>query len=253
MLEPAVGAREVHELTVTIGDYTVRALCTDGPRDVLLIHDSDRPADSWRPVLERLDEQVGACAYDWRGSGVSGPSPGVRGWYELFDELRHIHRALGFDRDYLLVGHGLGGSYARAYVIDRPREVGAMLLVDPTHEDMPQRFEAGMPEEDRRAWVIIRGRPNMDGIRKVALDTRLRRGRTPRIPVTILTAAIRPGRSGWDPRFIAEATRDLHEEILQGAAVPRHIPADRSGHDVLRDQPQLVVDEILRLRGFLGR
>ena len=50
-----------------------------------------------------------------------------------------------------------------------------------------------------------------------------------------------------------QATRDLHEEILQGAAVPRHIPADRSGHDVPRDQPQLVVDEILRLRGFLGR
>ena len=245
--------REVHELRITIGDVTVRALCTDGPRDVLLLHDAGSTSDSWRPVLERLDEHVGACAYDRRGSGMSVPPPSERGWYELLDELRHIHRALGFDRDYLLVGHGLGGLYARMYVIDRPRELGALLLVDPSHEDMPDRFEAGMPERERLAWIEQRSVPNSDGIREVSLNARLRRLRTSRIPVTVLTAALRSGGEGWDARFIAEASRQLHAEILQGAAVPRHIPADRSGHDVPRDQPQLVVDEILRLRGFLER
>ena len=250
---PSPTPREVHEITVTIGAFSVRALCTDGPRDVLLLHDEGMTADAWRPVLERLDEHVGACAYDRRGSGGSGPEPSERGWYELLDEVRHIHRALGFDRDYLLVGHGLGGLYARMYVIDRPREVGAMLLVDPSHEDMPRRFEAGMPEGAWRAWVEERQEPNADGVREASLDARLRRTRTPRIPVTVLTAAHPTGGPGWDTRFIAEAARELHAEILQGAAVPRHIPADRSGHDVPRDEPQLVVDEILRLRGFLGR
>ncbi|MGB1656846.1 MAG: alpha/beta fold hydrolase [Longimicrobiales bacterium] len=100
--------REVHEVTVTIGSLSVRALCTDGPRDVLLLHDAATSADGWRAVLERLDEHIGACAYDRRGSGESRPPPPERGWYELLDELRHIHRALGFDRDYVLVGHGLG-------------------------------------------------------------------------------------------------------------------------------------------------
>ena len=246
-------AREVHEVTVTIGGLSVRALCTDGPRDVLLLHDAASSADAWRPVLERLDERVGACAYDRRGSGGSGPPPSERGWYELLDELRHIHRALGFDRDYVLVGHGLGGFYARMYVIDRPREVGAMLLVAPAHEDMPQRFEAGMPDEAWRDWVSDRQVPNTDGVREASLDARLRRLRTPRIPVTVLTASTHRGGPGWDTRFIVEASRALHAEILQGAAVPRHIPADRSGHDVPRAQPQLIVDEILRLRGFLKR
>ncbi|GEM_PF-3486419 len=245
--------REVHELQITIGDVTVQALCTDGPRDVLLLHDAGSTSDSWRPVLERLDEHVGACAYDRRGSGKSVPPPSERGWYELLDELRHVHRALGFDRDYVLVGHGLGGLYARMYAIDRPRELGALLLVDPSHEDMPEQFEAGMPEPERLAWIEQRRIPNSDGIREALLDVRLRRLRTPRIPVTVLTAALRSGGEGWDARFIAEASRQLHAEILQGAAVPRHIPADRSGHLIPRDQPQLVVDEILRLRGFLKR
>lgn len=245
--------REVHEVTVTIGSLSVRALCTDGPRDVLLLHDAATSADGWRAVLERLDERIGACAYDRRGSGESRPPPPERGWYELLDELRHIHRALGFDRDYVLVGHGLGGFYARMYVIDRPREVGAMLLVAPAHEDMPRRFEAGMPEGVWRDWVAGRQAPNADGVREASLDARLRRLRTPRIPVTVLTAAAHGGGPGWDTRFIVEASRALHAEILQGAAVPRHIPADRSGHDVPRDQPQLIVDEILRLAGFLER
>ena len=72
------GVREIHEVTVTIGDATVRALCTDGPRDVLLLHDAGASAEAWRPVLERLDEQVGACAYDRRGSGRSVPVPAER-------------------------------------------------------------------------------------------------------------------------------------------------------------------------------
>ena len=51
--------REVHEVTVTIGGLSVRALCTDGPREVLLLHDAASSADGWRPVLERLDERLG--------------------------------------------------------------------------------------------------------------------------------------------------------------------------------------------------
>ena len=195
--------REVHELQITIGGVTVRALCTDGPRDVLLLHDAGSTSDSWRPVLERLDEHVGACAYDRRGSGKSVPPPTERGWYELLDELSHVHRALGFDRDYMLVGHGLGGLYARMYVIDRPRELGALLLVDPSHEDMPDRFAAGMPERERLEWIEQRSVPNLDGIRKVSLDTRLRRLRTPRVPVTVLTAAQRSGSEGWNSQFIS--------------------------------------------------
>ena len=42
---------EVHELQITIGDVTVRALCTDRPRDALLLHDVGSTSDSWPPVL----------------------------------------------------------------------------------------------------------------------------------------------------------------------------------------------------------
>lgn len=250
---PVAGPREVHEIVLSVDGARVRALCTDGARDVLFLHGDGATADTWRTVLERLDGRVGACAYDRSGSGGSAPAPPERGWYELLDELHHVHQALGFDADYVLVGHGLGGLYARLYAADRPRDVGALLLVEPNHEDLPARMEAAMPRPEWERWLERLERPNQDGVREASIGDRARRSRLPRVPVTVITALGPQTRPGWEDRLAREAVRQVHADILAGAAYPRHIPAARSGHEIQRDQPGLVADEVMRLRGFLGR
>lgn len=239
--------REVHELRIEVDGGTIRALCTDGRRDVVLLHGLGSSADTWRPVLERLDGAVGACAYDRRGSGESGPDPDARGWYELIDELRRIHLALGFDDGYVVAAHALGGMYARLYAADRPRDVAGLVLVDPDHEDMPERIRTGMPRAAWRTWMRAREERNPDGVTEAGVAARLRRTRLPNIPVTVITAAIRQDDEGWDARFVDEAARQVHASILQGLTAGRHIPASRSGHDVQLDEPQLVVEEVLRV------
>ncbi len=237
---------EIHELEIEVGGVSVRALCTEGSREVVLMHGELSSAEGWRPVLEHLDGRVGACAYDRRGSGGSDPAPS-RGWYEFLDELHDIHMALGFERGYLLVGHSLGGLYGRVYAADRPRDLSGLLLVDPSHEDMPGQLRTGMPEEEWEAWGRQRRRPNADGVIEEDVGERARRGRLPRIPVTVITASAREDRVGWDRRFVDEAAREVHRSILRGVESARHIPAPRSGHDVHEDEPRLVADEILRL------
>lgn len=254
LVVPVVGAgaehfprRDVHELRIEMDGGTIRALCTDGARRVVLWHDDGSSAETWRAVLERLDGSVGACAFDRRGSGESGPAPDQRGWYELVDELRRIHLALGFERDYVVVAHGLGGLYARAYASDRPMDLSGLLLVDPAHEDMPDRLRTGMPRDAWEAWTTARTLPNVDGVTERSVGRRLRRSRLPGIPVTVVTAALRQDGNGWDARFVNEAARQVHASILRGATSGRHVPAQRSGHDVQLDQPSLIADEILRL------
>lgn len=239
--------RSVHELSLDIDGSTIHALCTDGARRVMLWHGDGSDAETWRPVLERLDGSVGACAFDRRGSGESGPAPAARGWYELLDELRRIQLALGFERGYVLVGHALGGLYARLYAADRPTDVAGLLLVDPAHEDMPDRVRPGMPDADWEAWREAMTRPNRDGVTEVSIGARARRAVLPDIPVTVITAAIRRDDGSWDARFLSEAAREVHESILRGVVRGRHVPAARSGHDVQRDEPGLVTREIERL------
>ena len=239
--------REIHELRIEIDGSTIRALCTDGSRQVVLVHGEGSTADTWRPVLERLDGAVGACAYDRRGSGESFPTPEARGWFEFMDELRRIHLALGFEKDYVLAAHSLGGLYARVFAADRPTDLGGLVLVDPAHEDMPDRLQAWMPRSEWAAWVARRRRSNTDGVTELVVAERAGRSRLPDIPVTVITAAIRQDGGGWDARFVNEAARQLHASILRGVTSGRHIPAERSGHDVQLDQPGLVADEILRV------
>jgi pimeloyl-ACP methyl ester carboxylesterase len=245
--------RAIREQRVELDGATIRALCTDGARRVVLLHGDGADADTWRPVLERLDGSVGACAYDRRGTGESVPEPERRGWFELVDEMRRIHLALGFDRGYVVVGHDIGGLYARVFAADRPTDVAGLVLVDPSHEDMLTRRQAGMPRSAWDAAVAARSATNADGVTERAVGDRARAARLPDIPVTVITAALRRDGDGWDARFLNEAARQAHESILRGATFGRHIPAAHSTHEVQRDEPGLVADEILRVVRASGR
>ncbi|MDH3270038.1 MAG: alpha/beta hydrolase [Gemmatimonadota bacterium] len=238
---------DLQERFVVVGGATVRAVCTEGETRVVLLHDEGASSDSWRSVLERLNGRVGACAYDRRGSGQSDSAPADRGWYELLDELRLVHESLGARRPYVLVGHGLGGLYARLFTSDRPGDVGGLVLVEPAHEDMLRRSRTGMPAEEWRSWRERRTAPNADGVTEVLVAERARRGRLPQVPVTVLTAGRRQDGDGWDGRFLNEAARRVHASILRGLRQGRHIPATRSGHWIHQDEPELVVEAVLRI------
>lgn len=241
---------QVEERTVSVGGRTVRALCTPGPVEVLLLHGESASADSWRPVLQRLGDRVGACAYDRVERADSAGLPEARGWFELLAELQSIHQALAARTPYVLVGHSLGGLYARLYAADRPVDVAGLLLLDPAHEDMPGRVRRGMPRERWEEWMADRQRPNEDGVLMAAVAERARTSRLPRVPVTVLTATRRRSGEGWNPRVLDEVARNLHGEIIEGVARGRHVPA-QSGHDVPREAPDLVVEELLRLLGLV--
>ncbi|MDX1646006.1 MAG: alpha/beta hydrolase [Longimicrobiales bacterium] len=248
--EPAAGP--VQERIVRVGEREVRAFCTSPDPKAILLHGGGTTARSWLPVLQRLEGELEACAYDRPGTGASRPDPSPRGWYELMDELRQIHRALGAPSGYVLVGEGLGGLYARLLASGRSGDVRGLLLLDPSHEEMPERARPGMPPEAWAEWMQSRLRPNDDGVVEARLADRARERRLPSIPVTILTATRRQDGNGWDARFLGEAARQLHASILRGVPMGRHLPARGSGPVIQEDRPDLVARELRRLVDVVG-
>jgi len=240
-----LSAEQMSVVDVRVGESTVHALCTDGPRRVILLHGESGDAESWRPVLQRLAGGVGACAYD-RARTASGTVP-ARGWFELMDDLRNVHTALGVEPGYTLVGHSIGGLYARLLAADRPADVGGLVLLEPVHEDMPKAVLPGMPTAAWSEWDTRRRRPNADGVVEIDLAERARGSRLPPIPVTVITATRRREGGGWDARFLNEAARRVHASILRGVRSARHVPASGSGHDVPFEAPDLVAGEISRM------
>jgi pimeloyl-ACP methyl ester carboxylesterase len=74
--------------------------------------------------------------YDRGGTGWSDPVALPRSAAEVATELRGLLTAAGVPGPYLLVGHSLGGVYARRFAQLFPADTGAMLLIDPGHEDL---------------------------------------------------------------------------------------------------------------------
>src|SRR5262245_41286968 len=127
--------------------------------ETLGVTDSGRPAvvflpgggavgrDYWN-VHRRAAERTTSVIYDRAGTGNGAPADLPRTSTEVTDELRALLRDNAVDGPYLLVGHSLGGLYARHYATRFPGEVAALLLLDPAPED----YTSSMPARLREIW-----------------------------------------------------------------------------------------------------
>ncbi|MGW5365627.1 alpha/beta fold hydrolase [Actinopolymorpha pittospori] len=90
-------------------------------------------------VHDRVAELTTSVLYDRAGTGWSEPVQLPRTAAEVTDELRDLLHVADVPAPYVLVGHSLGGGYARHYAQRFPDEVAGLLLLDPTHEEMLNR------------------------------------------------------------------------------------------------------------------
>ena len=99
-------------------------------------------------VQERAARLTTSVIYDRAGTGWSDRIELPRSSAEVTSELRELLRTAGVPAPYLLVGHSLGGFYARHYAHRFPGEVTGLVLLDPAHED----YDAYMPRELVEIW-----------------------------------------------------------------------------------------------------
>ncbi|MFF7250073.1 alpha/beta fold hydrolase [Embleya sp. NPDC008237] len=97
-------------------------------------------------IHNRTAESTTSVLYDRAGTGWSDRVELPRSAGEVADELHDLLCSADIPAPYILVGHSLGGSYARMFAQRFPARVAGLLLLDPSHED----FLARVPEEVRQ-------------------------------------------------------------------------------------------------------
>lgn len=90
-------------------------------------------------IQRRVAERTTAVLYDRAGTGWSSPAPLPRSAAEVARELHDLLHTAHIRGPYLLVGHSLGGAYARRFAQLFPHHVAGLLLLDPFHEDLLTR------------------------------------------------------------------------------------------------------------------
>ena len=211
------------------------------------------------------------CAYDRPGTPVgesfsrSDPAPQPTTAAAATADLHALLRSAGESAPYVIVGHSAGGTVARLYASTYPDEVRGMVLVDALAEGLQ---DAMTPAQWTIQRILLQGDlteslreyPDIERFDADATFAQLRAAPPLRaMPLAVLSSDASIGQlvesmaaNGQLPAgvpadfgYVTEAAQRAAQAGL-AALVPgaRHLTNTNSGHNIHREQPQLVVEAI---------
>jgi pimeloyl-ACP methyl ester carboxylesterase len=244
-----VGGRRLH--------FTCSGASGEGPT-VVLEAGFGNSSLTWDRVQPDVAKFARVCSYDRAGLGASDPAPAQRTVVSLTEDLHAFLVNAKVRGPYVLVGHSLGGLLARVYASYYPKDVVGMVLVDSTHEDEADRGLSLLPPETlkdmaRRAkpedMVVSNPAEKFDTCSMRALMDALNWRAD--IPLVVLTQGLPYRAEDYVNPSLASQYYQLHlemqKDLVGRSSRGRQIMADRSGHFIHRDQPELVVNAIRQL------
>lgn len=200
---------------------------------------------SWTTVHSEVAKFTRVVAYDRAGLGQSEPGPKPRTAKQFALELHTALKNAGINPPYVLVGHSMGGITIRVFADMYPQEVAGLVLVDPSQEGFNDWIKAHPSQKLKEADAQMKDAP--EGIRAEAagVDASYEQGRKSKlpakVPIILLVGTQNP--SGIDPA-VASVWLAKHKKWAKKVPQAKLVLAEKSGHMIQFQQPELVVDAI---------
>lgn len=245
------------DATFNVGGQEVYLRCVGGSGPTVVFEAAlGEDHTNWLPIAERLTGQAFACAYDRTGVGRSSTPRPAHAASDHARELHELLRVAGVPRPIVIVGHSYGGLVALMAAATNPEEVAGMILVDASHPAQQERFNTVLTSQQTRAIeesvAEMADAVDWHSSLKQAGATY---GQLPPIPLTVISSTRLERSDDLPPDYPYEAVRrvwaDLQAEHAALRPDARHVLAD-AGHYVQIDDPDLVVEEILRMVRLLA-
>lgn len=196
----------------------------------------------------------------------SDPVPQPRTAKDVVADLHAALVACEVPGPYVLVGHSLGGLCQRLYASTYPEDVVGLVLIDATSEYTYPEFKEALgpelwPQFDamqtdttalREAYPdaeILATAPEDEAETYAQMLEAAKRSPLRPMPLVVLSHGIpfpKPFPE-WPTEKMEAIMLDLQNR--EAALVPgsRHVIAERSGHNIHQDQPELVIESILQV------
>ena len=238
---------------ISIGDRRLSVYCdgevTRSPT-VVLVPAGGRLAKDWASVQPAVSTFTRVCSFDHANVGESDKAPvKLQSVDEHVDDLHGWLKSAGEKGPFILVSHSISGFYVRRFVTRYPRDAAGLVFVDSSHEEQALRLHELDPQgpapDDLTARLGFFVKPGQ------RLEWRTE------LPLIVLGRGKpfpRKARDGsdsqtnrmseeqfaaWD-RIWREFQRDLAKRSTHGG----FRLAEKSGHFIQRDQPELVIQAI---------
>lgn len=252
--QPQTGGANAFEGMVDVGGYKLYVRCAGrGGPTVVLEAGASSPSSDWDKVAPEVSRFARVCRYDRANVGKSEAAPKPRTGAKVAEDLHTLLGKTGEPAPYVLVGHSFGGMYNVLYAATYPNEVAGVVMVDSSHEEQFKRFEALMtPEQLEQSRARRANLPEGVDMTAARAEVAALRWRAD-IPLVVLvhgvvTKDMTP--PGWSEEQLAareRVWREMQQDLARRSPRGEVVIAEKSGHYVQQDQPELVIDAVRRV------
>jgi pimeloyl-ACP methyl ester carboxylesterase len=246
---------------VDLGTHKLKTYLVETNSSYLIIFESglgdDHSVWQTKNVAEDISKKMDVVIYDRGGYGKSTIDNNPRNIDRLRTEFESVIDKYANNRKVILVAHSIGGLIIRDYAIKNPNKIAALLFVDPSHEYY-NRPTQDVEDLIFNAFANAYG-SNFGGTREAkeliedfAYTSSL--PNLPNVPVVVLTS-IKNDKANTTADQTYNKTRqdwyNAHELLKNGVTDFTHIQTTNSGHYIMNEEPNLIIDNLNFLIGKL--
>jgi pimeloyl-ACP methyl ester carboxylesterase len=235
---------------IDVGGYRLHINCSgrpiSGSPTVVMDAGGYDSSETWSKVQPEIAKFARVCVYDRAGLGKSERRPNPS--YPSQEVIKDLHTLLvkaKIPSPFVLVGHSFGGMNVRLYASQHSEEIVGMVLVDSVHEDEMDRWVAMLPLEVKQRMTDA---DKAQLARLAVSEGQVRAAHWHSdIPLVVLTHGLVGPTDYGIPSMAAKGEKlrlEMQEALARLSSRSKHIIAQRSGHYIQRDQPELVIDSI---------
>jgi len=199
-------------------------------------------------IFDSIGQHNQVIAYDRAGAGKSTLATGTRGIQAIADDLQEVIQKKSLNNKVILVSHSLGGAIARAYAIQHPDKIKALLFIEPNNENYAPYAIMSQGQEDtlvqaykdaNLAGAVMEATQLVENIGFLKQLPPL-----PDVPVIVITSTKTDGE--MTPENV-KSWSAAHKSLGKNITNFTQVTTNKSGHHVHREEPDLVIENIRKL------
>jgi len=252
-----------------------------GAGDVTVVFESGAPGDhrAWRFLSDTISKHATTITYDRAGLLWSDRGAHAKTAKNISTDLDNLLAKINAPKPYILVGHSAAGIYFRPFISDHQKDIQGVVLIDPSH---PNQISSA-PEEIRKSmqppffppkWVLSFvneiGLPRLltkdpllfhslksggayDEIDYLMHDMQQEMLNSPSgtwsVPLVVISAGNQDSFSVKEElkKKIQDHWSSLQIETSKLSSKGKRIVAEKSGHNMLYPERELITQEILKM------